>query len=206
MEAPAHMTTRNRLSGALLLWIGIASACTMEREDATLREPVGTAAYDTAWFDPLRRDRVLSSNGADRSDPHDEAFVLEQRLRQDPMDTLAIVELARLLESSQQAEQAARYYRRLVTINRASRQGWIGLASVYETLENWNAAEEAITAMLAFAPGDTEAMYLLGMVHANRGDLAAARTWWRRVERQATDPQLAERAAQSLRRMSGSRS
>jgi Flp pilus assembly protein TadD len=128
---------------------------------------------------------------------------LEQRLREDPMDTLAIVRLARLLESSKEVEQAARYYRRLVTINRASRQGWIGLASVYETLENWNAAEEAITSLLAVAPGDAEAMYLLGSIHANRGDLAAARTWWRRVERQATDPQQAERTAQSLRRLSG---
>jgi Flp pilus assembly protein TadD len=77
---------------------------------------------------------------------------------------------------------------------------------VYADLENWEAAEGAMASLLEFAPGDPEAMYNLGAIHANRGDYSAARTWWRRVEKQGRDHHLAERAAESLERIAGSTS
>jgi tetratricopeptide (TPR) repeat protein len=192
--------TRNRLFaiGVLGLCIGTAQACAVDGDENRSRPRAGVVERDAP-----------SSGGMARRDStgrrfHAEALGLERRVHENPHDAVAILELARLSESSHELEQAARYYRRLLTINRASRDGRIGLARVYLGLRNWDAAEEGITSFLHFSPGDAEAMYLLGEIHAERGDYAAARVWWRRVEQQASDPQLARQAAQSLARLAGS--
>jgi len=135
-----------------------------------------------------------------------EVAAFEQHLKAEPTDTLAIARLAQLFESSRQPEQAARYYRRLLTINRNSRLAWIGLARVYAAVENWEAAEGALATLLEIVPGDPAAMYHLGAIHADRGDYLAARRWWQKVQQQGSDPQLAKRATESLERIGGSSS
>ncbi|NNG16013.1 MAG: tetratricopeptide repeat protein [Gemmatimonadales bacterium] len=184
--------------GALGLCLGTAQACTADGDETLPRASAGVAERDAPTSHRIaRRDSTVSG-------VHAEALELERRMGEDPNNAVAILELAQLFESTHELEQAARYYRRLLTINRGSRDGWIGLARVYLGLENVDAAEEGIATFLHLSPGDAEAMYLLGVIHAHRGDYAAARVWWRKVEQQAGDPQLAKQAAQSLQKLAGS--
>jgi len=197
------------VAGALGLSIGVATAVTLWLSQGPMlppafREPrlaYGTSSHATPGTNPV------VSTGYDLSPAVSaEVASLERHLRAAPADTVAIGRLAQLLESSHQPEQAARYYRRLLTIDRDSRRAWFGLARVYAALENWEAAEEAVATFLNAVPGDPEAMYHLGVIHANRGDYSAARSWWRKVQQQAGDPQLAKWAAESLERIRGSSS
>ncbi|TFG53536.1 MAG: tetratricopeptide repeat protein [Gemmatimonadales bacterium] len=195
--------------GALGLSIGVATAVTLWLSQRPMLPPASREprlAYGTSSHVIPGHNAVVSA-GNDIS-PVDSAEVaaLERHLGAMPTDTLAVGRLAQLLESSHQPEQAARHYRRLLTINQGSRQAWFGLARVYATLENWEAAEGAIATFLEAVPGDPEAMYHLGVVHANRGDYSSARSWWRKVQQQTRDPAFAKRAAESLQRISGSSS
>ena len=196
---------RNQLAiGMCGLWLVVASACTTNREEYRPRAIGAPVAHNAVTSHPAASGEMSASVDTRDPESHAQAGALERRLREAPRDTIAIMELARLFESSLEWEQAARYYRQLLTITRANRDAAIGLARVYVALENWDAAEAGITSLLAVSPDDAEAMYLLGAIHANRGDYATARTWWRKVERQLGDPQLAKRAAQSLHELAGS--
>jgi len=197
------------VAGALGLSIGVATAVAVWLSQRPMlppasREPglaYGIASHATPGT------KAVVSTGKDLS-PADSAEVaeLERHLRATPTDTSAVGRLAQLLESSHQPEQAARYYRRLLTIDRGSRRAWFGLARVYAALENWEAAEDAIATFLEAVPGDPEAMYHLGVIHANHGDYSSARSLWRKVQQQTGDPLLAKWAAESLERIRGSSS
>jgi cytochrome c-type biogenesis protein CcmH len=195
--------------GALSLCVGLAAAFTVQRghQSVPFRSAESATGYNaSSWHPDASGDAPVPTRENVSPGYHREVAALEQQVNEDPTDTVAVARLAQLFESSHQFEQAARYYRRLLTLHRGSREAWIGLARVYADLENWEAAEGAIASLLELAPGDPEAMYNLGAIHANRGDYSAARTWWRKVERQGRDPQLAKRAAESLERIAGSTS
>src|SRR5690606_30006753 len=76
------------------------------------------------------------------------------------------------------------------------------LANVYAGLARWEDARDVSERMLERFPDDPSAMYNLGAIAANQGDLDEARRWWTPV-RDGADGALAAQAEASLAQLDG---
>lgn len=123
---------------------------------------------------------------------------LRLRLRDVPDDLAALERLGRLWQDAHRPGEAVDPYRRYLALNPMNRQVWLDLANCYAALGEWEAAGEASEALLALYPGDPAAMYNAGAVQATLGRREEADRWWRRVEGQTRDPELAARARAAL--------
>ena len=129
-----------------------------------------------------------------------EISTLQQEVEESPQDTARVLRLARLLHDGHRLEEAASYYERYVALNGADRQAWLDLANCYAGLNKWHEALVATDALLQVVPGDLEATYNLGAIHANLGDSRRAREYWEQVARSG-DTELSALARESLRRL-----
>ncbi len=125
---------------------------------------------------------------------------LTNRLDAAPDDTTALLEMATLLQDAHRPDSAAVLYERYVRLHPANRQAWLDLANNYAEVGRWDRAEEATRRLLEHYPEDPAAMFNLGAIAANRGDVTAASKWWTRV-RQASDPTLSAMADEALVRI-----
>jgi len=130
-----------------------------------------------------------------------EVAALEHRLSVSGSDTAALLRLARLHHDAHQPDLAAGYYERYLALAPADRQAWLDLAAVRAAQADWAGALAATDTLLARDSLDAAASYNRGAIHASRGETEAARRWWQRAARQATDSAVAARAAEALRRL-----
>jgi len=131
-----------------------------------------------------------------------EVAALEERLKDAPSDTVALARLGSLWNMAHQPAKAIPPLERYTAINRTNREVWLQLVTAYGAVGDWGKALEATTTILASWPNDPEAMYNVGVIHANQGNYEEARRWWERVRNQRDDSALADTAAASLRRLS----
>ena len=134
-----------------------------------------------------------------------ELAVLEHSLAANAADTAALLRLARLHQDAHQPGRAAGYYRKYLALVPANRQAWLDFAAVAAATGDWDGALSATAALLARDSLDPAALFNRGAIHANRGDTVEARRWWQKAAAQARDPELAQRAAASLRQLRGAR-
>jgi tetratricopeptide (TPR) repeat protein len=167
-----------------------------------LSEPPSAAESQTPSGDTLGGVAAMSATEPGKGNVgeqfHNELAALKQQLAATPDDLTVLGRLAVMHRSAHQPEQAAVYYERYLVIDPANRQMRIDLAQCYAAIQRWDAALEASLSLLDVNPDDPVAMYNIGAIHANRGDLSEARKWWEKVRRQQIDEQLAAKARESL--------
>jgi len=128
-------------------------------------------------------------------------FVLEEQIRTNPADTLAMRELGRVLQDSHRLEDADMHYSNYLLQHPRARQVWLDLAATRAVDEKWDLAKEAVREMLDVYPGDEFAIYNLGAISANSGDFAEAQSIWKGLEETVTDEAVKSMVSSSLRRL-----
>lgn len=123
-----------------------------------------------------------------------------RRARAHPDDDEAGLALARLLHDAHQLEEAAGQYRAYLEHHPDVRDVWFDLTDCLGQLGRWREAQAAMKAWRAKAPDDREARYNLGVIAANLGDVAGARTWWSSLTAGGSDS-LAVLARSNLARL-----
>lgn len=130
-----------------------------------------------------------------------EIFVLEEALKVNPSDTTAMAKLGRLTQDGHDFEKARKAYSDYLALRPEGRQIWIDLTAVHAGLQDWTAAKRTLNQMLERFPGDETALYNLGALAANAGNLDAAREQWTTLLKTVKDPDLKARIQSSLQRL-----
>lgn len=130
-----------------------------------------------------------------------EIFVLEEALKVNPSDTTAMAKLGRLTQDGHDFEKARKAYSDYLALRPEGRQIWIDLTAVHAGLQDWTAAERTLNQMLERFPGDETALYNLGALAANAGNMDAAREQWTKLLKTVKDPDLKARTESSLMRL-----
>ena len=130
-----------------------------------------------------------------------EIFVLEEKIRSNPADTVSLAKLGRLTQDGHDFDKARDAYAAYLALHPESRQVWIDLTAVYAGLKEWEEAEATLTDMLDAFPGDERALYNLGALAANAGRMDEARDRWQTLLETVTDPALKARTQSSLKRL-----
>jgi cytochrome c-type biogenesis protein CcmH/NrfG len=128
---------------------------------------------------------------------HAQLMTLRRDVEAAPRDTALLFELARMEFDAHQLEQSVATYERLLAVAPDHRQAYLDLAQALLTLGRPDDARRAMERLLEQRPGDLAAMYNLGAIAANAGDLATARTQWAEVAASG-DSEMARRATESL--------
>lgn len=121
----------------------------------------GTMPVDTAFYDSLA--------------------ALTRRVESQTADTAVALRLARLLSGAHRPAEAIEYYRLYLDHRPAARLVRFDLAAALGATGAWDAAAAVLREGLQHAPDDTEMLYNLGAVAANRGRFDEARAWWQRA-------------------------
>jgi tetratricopeptide (TPR) repeat protein len=132
---------------------------------------------------------------------HQEVESLRARVRADPNNIQLLLGLARLLHDGHLASEAIAYYRAAIRLDPSLAQPYYDLAAAYAETNDWAGASRVLRERLLIDPQDAVAMYDLGATLANQGETGAAREWWTRVSRAASDPNLRSRSEQSLEQL-----
>lgn len=167
--------------------------------DGMLRAQVGSSAAAQGITSERAGITPTADNVSDGY--YHEIFILEEMIKANPADTVALVKLGRLTQDGHDFEKARSAYASYLEMRPNSRQIWIDLTAVHAELKNWEAATSTLQEMLAHFPGDETALYNLGALAANAGRIDEARIRWRELLQSAQDPDLRARTASSLRRL-----
>jgi cytochrome c-type biogenesis protein CcmH/NrfG len=128
---------------------------------------------------------------------HAQLMTLRRDVEAAPRDTALLFELARMEYDAHQLEQSVATFERLIAAAPGHRQAYLDLAQALVMLGRPDDARRAMERLLEQRPGDLAAIYNLGAIAANAGDVATARTHWTRVAA-SDDEELARRATESL--------
>lgn len=178
------------LGGAILGLLVLAYALQDAPASGAVNTPVAAA---TPPVQP-------SSNNVDPSF-HTQLMALQQQVEDAPDDTTHLARLARMQQDGHRMEEAAASYERLIALAPDHRQAHLDLALVYGELGRWDDARRVTRALLAQDGEDPSGLYNLGAIAANTGDYDEARSVWLRVQAQARDAEMAQRATSSLQQL-----
>ncbi|WP_456428814.1 tetratricopeptide repeat protein [Rhodocaloribacter sp.] len=161
------------------------------------------AHADTDWSPPLRNGGRSETPNKDNVSHSFRVRMarLENRLKTEPKDTTALYELATLLQDAHRPDSAAVVYERYVRLHPGNHQAWLDLANCYAEAEQWTHAEQTMRGLLERYPDDPSALYNLGAIAANRGEMEAAAQWWTKAKDQQSSPEMATMAADALARI-----
>jgi tetratricopeptide (TPR) repeat protein len=120
------------------------------------------------------------------------------RLRSDPDNLIARIELARFYQDSHRPRAAIEHYEFLLASRPEDRQVWVDFTVCLGEAGEWERARTVMADFLDRWPDDLEGMYNLGAIYANSGDRDQAKTWWNRVAQQEIDPDLAAKASAAI--------
>lgn len=126
---------------------------------------------------------------------------LRKRVVETPDDTTHLFRLARLLQDAHKPEEAARNYRHYLALHPDNYQAWLDMTQSFGQAKLWAEAQEAVTDMLAKYPDDPSALYNLGAVYANLGQMEEARMTWQKTIDQNKDGEVTILAQSSLQRL-----
>lgn len=126
---------------------------------------------------------------------------LRLRVVASPDDTTHLFRLARLLQDAHQPEEAARNYRHYLALHPANYQAWLDMTQSFGQAQKWEDAHNAVNDMLERYPEDPSALYNLGAVYANLGQMVEAKSTWEKVIAQNEDPEVVLLAKSSMQRL-----
>jgi len=176
-----------------------------ESEDATFTHPqipVGSQMLRTQPDGTLGSAAGDAPSSENVSDSYfHQIFVLEEQIKLNASDTLAMRQLGRLLQDGHRMLEADLNYSNYLEMRPRARQVWLDLAATRAADERWEPAKDAVRDMLEVYPGDEFAIYNLGAISANAGDFTEARKVWQGLVDTGSDNTVVSMATLSITRL-----
>jgi tetratricopeptide (TPR) repeat protein len=123
---------------------------------------------------------------------------LETYLANNPTDTTHILRLARLYQDGHQSDRAIVWYNRLIELQPRNQQIYLDLINSYGMASRWPDALKTTETLLAFAPGNEEAIYNKAAILANQGKFMEAKKLWSDLLRQTETPKIKDMTSKAL--------
>lgn len=98
-----------------------------------------------------------------------------------PSDTLKIKEYADFLSAAHKPEEAIKYYKKILTIDKNRKDIYLAITYDYFNQKKFDEAEKIILNMIELFPDDPIATYNLGAIEATKGNKEKAREIWLRL-------------------------
>jgi len=133
----------------------------------------------------------------------DQVTHLRLVVEKDPGNSKALFDLARLLQDSHNAREAAMYYERGLKIDNANSSARIDYALCLSELGKMSEAMAESRLVLRDSPGNPHALFNIGALHANNGANDSAVTYWETLIRLHPEDALAARAGDNLKSLRG---
>jgi Flp pilus assembly protein TadD/mono/diheme cytochrome c family protein len=127
-----------------------------------------------------------------------EAAWMQNRLRKEPRDTLALYNLAAAETSEDNYAQAVQTYKHVVNINPKDARAWNGLGVALESTGDWQAAHQAFEKASDADPTLTDAIFNRAKSELDHDQTSEAEQSFRAVLKQAHDASAHSGLAQAL--------
>ncbi len=154
---------------------------------------------------PAIPSKSTSETSSPTLDPplHVQEVQLRTRLSKAPEDTLHLFQLAVLLVQKGAFDEAATYFEKYLKLHPTGRQAYLELAQIYSTKQQWQQAADVMKRMLEYFPDDAAALYNLGAILANQGNIKEAQQYWHKVLQLPGDTEAHRLARTSLKKLVG---
>lgn len=116
----------------------------------------------------------------------------------EPADTLKIREYADFSLAAHKPDEAIKYYRKILNINKKRKDILESLTLAYYNKGDLKNAEETILQSLKLFPDDPESKYNLGAIEATKGNFDKAREIWTKLIQKYPNTQISDLAKNSL--------
>ncbi len=171
--------------------------------------PVAIAAtvFWTGWWIETHRvgattPVAMSVETVPASTPAHEKVFLEEQLRKKPRHSPVLLRLAQIERESGNLADARRHLEQAVAGDRKLVDARLELSLVYYQMNNVKAALEQNRTILRENPKQTDALYNLGAISANQGEIDAARSYWREAIASGPETPSGKKATDSLKQLS----
>ena len=184
------------------VWLGLALSIVVA--SALVKLPALTTTRDLDLTPPRISPVESASPSATNVKPdiQQRMMRLGARLKENPDDVATLAQLAMLAGNAHQVQLADSLYGRYTVLRPDERQPYLDHASLLARDGQFDAARRVMNQMLSRHPGDVEALYNLGAIEANLGNVSAARTFWGQVIQSGSDATLTDLARANLARLS----
>ena len=135
--------------------------------------------------------------------PHEKAF-LEDELRKKPGHAPVLLRLAQVEREMGQLAEARKHLEQAVSGTENVVEARLELSRVSYELGDVTTALEQNRAVLRQDPKQTDALYNLGAISANLGDLQRARKYWSEAVASGASTESGKKSAEALRTLDGS--
>jgi len=126
---------------------------------------------------------------------------LEEKISNNPADTVSMKEYADLLSASHKMNEAIPYYEKILQINSKRTDVYFSLAFIYYNKQDFLKCEEVNDKVLSYDPENQMALYNIGAIAATQGDYNKAKDFWIKVVSINSESETGKLAKESLGRL-----
>ncbi len=123
---------------------------------------------------------------------------LEQAIKNNPNDTIALKNYADYLSASHKMNEAISHYEKILEINPKRSDVYFALALIYYNKQDFVKCEEVNKKVLSFDPLNQMALYNIGAIAATQGNKEKAKEFWNKVVSIDENSETAKLAKESL--------
>lgn len=202
MRAPTSRSERLAISTSFVLAIALGTVLFLRARDPqrTVPDP-RTSPAAAAQAHEAAGIQIGAVAPAFQQRLHD----AQAKLAQDSTNVQYVRDLAHLYDDGHRPAEAISLYRRAIALAPDEATTHFDLASAFVKLQDFPAATSVLEAWLDRHPADPQALFNLGAVRANAGDVPGAQSWFQRAIDASSDPALIERAQAAVERLSSLR-
>jgi tetratricopeptide (TPR) repeat protein len=168
-----------------------------------MRDPNGSVADQPVHSDPTGMSDEPGAPSKENANPGVKESIehLRQVLGSRPEDVTALFELARLLQDSHNPEEALTYYERGLRLRPEDNDARIDYSLCLFTTGRINQSLAENRMVLNLESGNLKALYNIGAIHANTGNLDSAEQYWSRIVTLDPEDDLAEQARTNIKKL-----
>jgi tetratricopeptide (TPR) repeat protein len=123
---------------------------------------------------------------------------LEQAIKNNPNDTIALKNYADYLSASHKMNEAISHYEKILEINPKRSDVYFALALIYYNKQDFVKCEQVNKKVLSFDPSNQMALYNIGAIAATQGNKEKAKEFWNKVVSIDENSETAKLAKESL--------
>lgn len=150
----------------------------------------------------MRYTRILECSNQGKSNVNSDVLKKLDELKKladsVPTDTLKIREYADFSLAAHKPDEAIKYYRKILNINKKRKDVLLAVTLAYYNKGDLKNAEEIILQTLKLFPDDPEFTYNLGAIEASKGNYEKAREIWTKLIVKYPNTEISNLAKNSL--------
>ena len=123
---------------------------------------------------------------------------LKKEAEENPNDTLKLKEYADFLAEAHKADEAIKYYQKILRIDPKRTDVLFSLSFIFYNKRDYDKSEEYTNKILSYDKNNPLALYNLGAISATRGDKNKAKKIWNGIIEEYPNSEAAKTAEESL--------